>query len=242
MYVNGCSHSSGFEITVPGKVSAEDLPNSWSGQLSMMMSLNHLNEAVPGQSNWSIYSNTVYSVGKLLKEYAPEDIFVVIGWSSFDRYEYIHEFKKLYRLTPGSIDTPGASTWPEVVKDAYKLFVLGCDYNSHSLNNFALTYQALSCFLKLKNIKYFFFNAIQNVRYPEQNLLHSLQDSQWDKELFDCLRNDPNYLHPFDEDFVYINYLAKKYDRDEGGRSRHFAKPAHTEWAQFLHEKIQERL
>lgn len=242
MYVNGCSHSNGFELTVPGKRSPEDLADSWSGQLAMKMSLDHFNEAVPGQSNWSIYSNTVNSVNKLLKEYKPEDIFVVIGWSSFDRYDYIHEFKQLYRITPGSIDSTAATYWPQAVKDAYRIFVLGCDYNSHSLNNFALIYQALSSFLKLKNIKYFFFNAIQNVRYPERNLLHSLRDNAWDKDLFDSLKNDPDYLNPFNKDSVYVNYLGAKYDRHEGGRNFHFTKPAHTEWANFLYEKIQERL
>lgn len=241
IYVNGCSHSCGSEISYPDSTrTPEDLDKSWGGNIARKYNLVHYNDAQPGQCNHGIMTNTVHSILKLLDQYSPDEILVAIGWSSFDRTYFIHN-NNVYRLVPGINDRSYFKTLPTEVQRAYYNYISGYDFNT-SQNNFALTYFNTVNFLKSNHIDYYFFNAIQPVTRPTTNVLHTTDSCLPTITLFDQIKNDPNYLDPYNKDLTYFHYLSKKHDGRVGGRNLHFLEDAHTEWANLLLAQIDTKM
>ena len=67
------------------------LPKVWPSKLGKHLGLKVINQAIAGSSNDGIVRRTVNSVIGLLKEHNPEDILVVIGFSSPERKDFIIE-------------------------------------------------------------------------------------------------------------------------------------------------------
>ena len=81
-----CSHSCGAEISYAGSMrESKDLELSWAGQVAERFNLIHYNDATSGTGNDAIVSTTINSLLTLLDKYKPEEIMVIIGWSSFER-------------------------------------------------------------------------------------------------------------------------------------------------------------
>lgn len=239
LYVNGCSHSCGAEISYVGSMrEPNDIKKSWGGYISRHYNLTHHNDAISGASNYGIYSNTVHSILKLLEIYSPDEIIVIIGWSSFDRHEYIYE-NTLYRFVPSCDQLPHFKKWPSQVQTAFKNFILSTEHYNDSMNKFSLIYFNTATFLKSLGIKYQFFNAIQHVCVPTVNLLHEVNRNIPTYNIFDLIKNDQNYLSPFDHDMTYFNYLKKYFDCFYEGRNHHFLEDAQQHWAKILIEKIE---
>ena len=237
LYVNGCSHSCGCEISYPDSArTPEDLDKSWGGVIARKHNLVHYNDAQPGQCNHAIASNTIHTILKLLDQYSPNEILVIIGWSSFDRTYFIHN-NLVYRLVPGISERDYFDTLPLAVQKAYFNYISGYDFDT-AQNNFALTYFNTVNFLKLNNIDYYFFNAIQPVTRPTVNVLHTTDNCTATFTLFDQIINDSNYLDPYNKDLTYFHYLIKKYDGRVGGRNLHFTEDAQEEWANLLLAKM----
>jgi hypothetical protein len=243
LYVNGCSHSCGSEITYPDSHRLDsDLEKSWAGQLATKFNLIHVNDGAGGQDNHSILSNTVHSILNLLENHKPEEIFVIIGWSGFERSYFIYE-DELYKFLAGAKDFKHYPNWPDVVKRGYDSWVMGTDLNDDIYNKFSLIYLNMVNFLKSHNIDYYFFNAINPLYYPNKNLLHQIVNNKLiTLKLFDQIQSDPNYLEPFNWDMTYYHYLSDRYDSNIGGRNHHFLPDAQGEWAEILAAKIQHRL
>lgn len=238
LYVNGCSHSCGCEISYIGSSrEPEDLQKSWGGQLAEHYGLLHVNDAVPGQSNYAIHSNTIHSILKLLETYSPDEIMVVIGWTSIDRTEIIYN-NRLYRFVPAMEELPSFKELPGPVQEAYKNFILTTDYQNNSNNEFSLIYYNTVNFLKLHGIDYYFFNAIIPLGMPICNLLHTTDEGNPTFKIFDQISKDQNYLSPFDINMTYYRYLREKYDCFVDGRHHHFLEDAHSHWAKLLIEKL----
>lgn len=238
LYVNGCSHSCGSEISYPGSHrTATDIHLCWGGQLARTLNLQQVNHASNGQSNQSIYSTTIHGILELLQTTKPEEILVVIGWSSFDRKEMIYD-NKVYPLIPGIADMPFFKEWPQIVQDALKTHLMSLDYINVTPNEFSLIYFSLVNFLKMHGIDYLFFNAINGLSIPKKNLLHKHFNDAPTQAIFDQIANDPNYLHPYNNDMAYYRYLQKDYDCFKDNRNHHFTEDAHIAWADILAKKL----
>lgn len=241
LYVNGCSHSCGCEISYVGSCrEPADLEKSWGGYIARHYGLEHVNDAVPGQSNYAIYSNTIHSVLNLLETYRPEEIMVVIGWTSIDRTEVIYN-NKLYRFVPAMDNLPYFKELPKAIQEAFRNFILMTDYENNSNNEFSLIYYNMVNFLKLHNIDYCFFNAIQSINVPQVNLLHMVDNSRPTYKIFEQIANDRKYISPFDNSMPYYQHLKPKFDCFAEGRNHHFLEDAQQYWAKFLIDHLEDK-
>jgi hypothetical protein len=241
LYVNGCSHSCGAEISYVGSCRApEDLTNSWAGQLASRFNLEHVNSAISGQDNLAILSSSIHSILNLLDRHPPEDILVVIGWSGFERDHFIYN-DKLYRFVPGCETLSHFKEWPSIVQTAFYNYISGTD-PVNSTNKFSLIYYAMTNFLKLHNIDYYYFNALHAINYPSKNLLHQVDEELPTVKLFDKMKFDPNYLEPMNWRMTYYDYMKSKYDGHIGGRNHHFLADAQTDWANIIADKIKHKI
>jgi len=242
LYVNGCSHSCGAEISYPGSHrTPEDLAGSWGGQLADRFGLVHYNDAISGQDNQAIVSTTIHSILKLLDQYKPEEILIVIGWTGLERDHYIYENTR-YRFVPGCQKLPFFNNWPEQVKNTFHNWVMGVDLKNGTHNKFALIYFSLVNFLKQYGIDYYCFNALHAIQYPEQNLLHELDHNRPTIKIFDQIKNDINYFEPLTWEYTYFEYMKARYDPHIDGRNFHFVKSAQTDWANILASKIASKI
>ncbi len=227
LYLNGCSHTAGAEITTAGCYVESDKKLSFSGQLASRWKLLSINDAVYGQGNYAIVSQTIYRVCELLKKYDPSEILVLIGWSGFDRVDFVFNNNK-YKFCASVPD----DDWPEIVKEARELWVISTDTNVN-MNRFSLYYYTLVNFLESHNIDYYLFNAVNHVSLPTKNILHP--DQQPTIEIFDNIKHNKRYMFPFDENHVFHTYLANAgFDGFINGRCNHYVESAHIYWANFI--------
>jgi hypothetical protein len=235
LYVNGCSHSVGAEISRPGFYRQPyDYEHSYGGVISRKFGLIHHNDAIEGGSNNLIETTTIQSILTLLETYHPSEIFVIIGWTGYDRSEATYK-NKLYRFIPNSV----IQDCPYTVNEWYKFWVANTD-NDASMNKFLLQYGLVSTFLKYHNIKYYFFNSIIPAYIPKINLLHEVLDNKPNAHLINMMKNDQNFLEPFNSDKTFYNILKKNHDGCKDGRWHHFTEDGHLAWAEFLLERIEE--
>ena len=238
LYVNGCSHCCGAEISYVGSHrESKDLELSWPGKLAKSYNLIHKNDALSGQGNQSIFSNTVHSILNLLKTHKPEEIFVIIGWSGFERTDYIYEDKR-YMFIPGFQEVKQFSMWPSVIKKAFNSWILGCDFDNHLMNQNLLYYFSMKNFLEKYNVEYYFINTVHSYVVPVKNLMHDLDNFKVTTDLVDMLKNDVRYLEPFNNDMAYYQYMKVRYNGHIDGRNHHFLEDAQQEWAELIDEKI----
>lgn len=139
---------------------------------------------------------------------------------------------------PGVHELPLFNTWPLKVKLAFRSYIDGIDYKSDSLNKFSLIYSNMTNFLKLHGIDYYYFNALHNIKEPSTNLLHQLNNNLPNYKIFNQIKEDSNYLEPFNKNLTYYNYLKVKYNCHVDGRHHHFLEDAQTEWANILASRI----
>ena len=107
LYAEGCSWTGGHlgesnHMLKPGLeygnhalLSKENdsyrLPKLWPHKLGKLLNIENVHNAgKPGSSNDSIVRRTVENVLGLLKNYSPDEIVVVIGWTSPERKDFFH--------------------------------------------------------------------------------------------------------------------------------------------------------
>ncbi len=234
LYVNGCSQSAGAEITNPGDYNRYpvNIKKSYAGQLADRWGYTHINDAMPGQDNGAIVSQTIHSILDLLDSYSNTDIVVLIGWAGLERRYYIHD-DVWYRFCAGM------GTSSNHVKIDFDRWVINSN-DDVSINKFSIDYITLVNFLELNKIEYYMFNASFNcVEHPYKNFLHYMDENKPTLKLFKHMEDNPRYLHPFDSSSGMISYLmSKKYDPTKEGRGHHFTEDAHKEWADVLEQWI----
>lgn len=236
LYVNGCSHSCGAEISHKFSHREQyDLDNCWGGIIAKRFDLIHYNDALAGASNRYIVSNTIRSILDLLKTYQANEIFVIIGWTGSERIPFIFE-DQLYNFTAGVPDE-SLKSWPHQVQTSYRDWVSTIDFEQ-STNSFSLDYFTLRNFFLQVGIDYCFFNAINSYNVTKKNILHTLKNKASDYNLFEIMKNDIRYLDIDNNEMSYTNYLIKKYDPFQDGRNYHFREDAHCEWADILTSRI----
>lgn len=232
LYSNGCSHTAGTEIVSPNSATTdEDRARSFSGQLASRWKLLSINDAQSGQGNYAILSQTLYKISKLLETYDPKEILVLIGWSGFDRVDFVTN-DKLYHFNSTTPD----SKWPNVVKNAWHLWAKTLDGNVN-FNRFSLYYFTLVNFLESYNIDYYMFNAVNPLCRPSENRLHMLDNNNPTLEIFNHMELNERYIFPFNDEYVYHLYLKNAgFDGFVNGRNNHFLESAHIYWANFLND------
>ena len=206
LYVNGDSNSA-------------KCGRFWVDKLCLAYNANLINDALGGGSNPRIL-RTTYNFFEKYNE--PTDhFFVIIGWTSWEREEWLHD------NTYYQINASGRSHVPEELKNKYVEWVADLESISQIRKSRELHKQIfdLHLYLKGKQIKHLFFNALM----PFQHEVTWQPESKYDW--------GANFLGPYDNDLSYYWFLKKKgYDPDQ---DNHHGKAAQETWADFLLEYIQ---
>lgn len=206
LYVNGDSNSAGTGL--------KDITQSWPQLLAKRLGYTLVNDAGPGASNPRILRVTN------LKKIDPDNTFVIIGWTSWEREEW--EFNGRYY----DVNSGGHTTLPPELELKYKEWVAEQNSAQQAIKSKDAHDYLYLLHQKLANqkIKHLFFNALM----PFQHNLLDPVHKDWGK----------NYLGPYDNELSYYWYL-KNHGWQTDSRN-HYAEDAQAIWANLLYNYIQE--
>jgi len=140
------------------------LPKVWPGKLASLTGTEVLNEAVAGSSNDGIIRRVYNNIPVLLEKYRPEDLFVIIGWTSPERKDFVFKdpmsgedskpwWDTLYPAQDiATIDNKNRRKFQKLYVDCY------C-HEEEYYSRFILQNVALHSFLEMYKIPHLFFNA-----------------------------------------------------------------------------------
>ena len=207
LYVNGDSNSDGSEC--------KDLSSSWPHLLADRLGRTLINEAKGGTSN-----PRIMRVASQALAHTDRKTFVVIGWTSWEREEWLHH-GQYYDVNSG-----GHDALPKELEEQYKSWVTNQGPDQQALKSKTMHEQIhrLHRSLKDRHIPHLFFNALM----PFQHNLLDPVHKEWGK----------NYLGPYDNDSSYYWYL-----KNHGWKhtnNYHYTDDAQRVWADVLYNYIQE--
>ena len=138
------------------------LPKVWPHKLGVLLGKQVLNKAVAGSSNDTIVRNTLNDVLELLKVYRPEELYVIIGWSSPERKDFflkkddeIHgHFECIY---PAELDH--FQSVLDDINQFHKLYVTRFWHEEEYITRHCINTITVHNFFKSLGIKHMFFNA-----------------------------------------------------------------------------------
>ena len=223
LYVNGDSNSAGAELANDYAFAEDDplykeqgraphpdnIDLSYGAHLAKELKTPLLCDAESASSNDRIMRTTIDYLNS-----EPENPFVLIGWSSWEREEW-NINGTMYQVTAGGKDIlpseyehqyrgwVSSQTIPEIQRKSENW----CDkiWNLHQQ-------------LQNENIKHLFFNCIEP--FPTRKYDFGL-----------------NYFYPYDKEYTFYHYL-KQYD--EPNENFHFGLKSHKRWANLLLDRIKE--
>lgn len=221
LYVNGDSHSAGAEAVVPYAFAEDDskfwrlgrrphpenLKASYGNVLASKLNATFVCDAESASSNTRI----LRTAREYLANTHPD--IVVIGWSTWERQEWLHN--NMYY----QVNASGADIVPGELKEKYKKYIAELNWEHAILQNHHDIYQ-FHCELTERNIRHLFFNCYSS--------FSSLNNNQYNWN--NC------YIDPYDPDMTYWKWLT-----DRGFVSNqwyHFDADAHKEWADFLFSRL----
>ena len=216
LYVNGDSHSAGAEA-VNDYCFAEDdpiyhalgrIPHPDNERASYGCVLANELFAILHCDAESASSNSriIRTTRKYLETTEPD--FIVIGWSTWEREEWLHD-GIYWQINAGGV----GHDWPDLVKEQYRDYVINLDWHQRTRTAHHEIHAFHTELLDL-NIPHLFFNTY--------NDFHNQEPVDWHN----------SYIDPYDPDMTYWKWLT-----DQGFRSNqsyHFRADAHRKWAEFL--------
>jgi len=221
LYVNGDSHTAGAEAVNPYAF-AEDDPNlihlgrlphpdnlnvSWGRKLSILLKMAFFCDAESAASNDRIIRTTKQYINEYPQDVT--DLFVIIGWSTWEREEWLID--DVYY----QINASGDDIVPDSHKEKYKEYIADVNWR-HKTNQAHKDIIELHKWLDERNIKHIFFNG--------NNDFSSIQVKyDWGN----------SYIKPY-ENFSYNDHLLKNNISTVSPQSYHFGEAGHTEWSKYL--------
>ena len=208
LYVNGDSNSNGSEC--------KDSNQSWPVLLAEKLNANLVNEAKSGTSNPRILRTSSNAVA-----HSDRNTFVVIGWTSWEREEWLHQ-NQYYDVNAG-----GHDILPSELQDRYKQWVIEQGPDQQAVKSLAMHSQIhrLHRSLKDRRIPHVFFNALMSFQHNLLNPKHL----EWDN----------NYVGPYDNELSYYWYL--KNHNWKPTKNNHYTDDAQRAWADMLYNYIQDK-
>ena len=137
------------------------LPRVWPHKLGKLLNIDVVNKSVAGSSNDAIVRRIIPHTINLLKKYKPEEIFVIIGWSSPERKDFYYkgEWESWETLYPSQIDCFDNLPHGNEIKKFYKTYLRYYWNFEEYVSRFINQNLYLHYFFKNKNIDHLFFNA-----------------------------------------------------------------------------------
>lgn len=156
LLANGCSHTHGSETHSPDTIE-ENRQLAYPKFVADHFNMDYVNIACPACSNEYI----VYSTLDWLAEHPNEDVFVLIGWTTFPRKTFVNKTGKYY-WTPGS-ENPHrcwqSGKYHTDLLNYFKAWVANDCYGPAASEDFYHNIKYLNLELRSKNIKHLMVNA-----------------------------------------------------------------------------------
>lgn len=237
LYVNGDSHSAGAELiqrdgqliafteddskywntigTWEGRRAHPDcVALSYGQQLANSLEMDLICDAESGSSNDRIIRTTIEHT-----DYGFKPDLIVIGWSTWEREEWLGQNGKLYQINASGI----AEDWPDDIVDRYRRWVVSVDFDT-AVKQAHTDIYVLHMFLRANDIDHIFFNCFQP--------LYGMQAVDW----HGC------FIDPYSTDFTYYNWCtARGYTPVRPG-GYHLGADAHSAWADLLYASYSQKL
>lgn len=225
LYINGDSHSAGAEAVVPfcfaeddpwiypppdRRPHPENVVASFGNVLADMIGWDVTNNSESASSNDRIIRTTEeWLVNN------PKPNLILIGWSTWEREEWLHEG------TYYQVNASGTDMVPEDLKDKYKQWIIKQSARSEeiSLETHEKIWEWHQKLLS-KQIPHLFFNTY--------SYFDKVPRYDWD----DC------YLTPYSKEETYYFWLYENGYRTVSPSSYHYGVDAHQAWANFLKNRL----
>ena len=223
LYVNGDSHSAGAEA-VNSYCFANDDPLYWgmgrrphpdNERVSYGCHIaNQLGARLHCDAESASSNSRIVRTTKHYLKYNPKPDLVVIGWSTWEREEWLYD-NIHWQVNAGGV----GEDWPDEIKDRYKKWIAKLNWRgeinkSHiAIHNFHRELEALG-------VNHFFFTCYE----PWDNV----EQLDW----------NGRYLEPYNPDFTYYNWCRNRGFKTVNPDSYHFGPDAHHAWAEFLYTNM----
>lgn len=228
--------------------------HSYSGVLKNKLGIKtHINNGLSGSCNRRIARITISDIEKLLNNYAADEIFVIIGFTSIDRFEF-YDTNYFKQVVPASVKILGKDF---KVSNSRSLKYINdkvdaeCEFISSLLTTHFLEILLLKNYLESKGVKYLFsYGLIRNIlsEYPDEidsvinnaelnilfNLIEYSNKLKWIHDVVSPL-NLEEFIHSC-QDSCFYEYLEKRKMNPGGGR--HPTEKGHEIWANHIYEHI----
>jgi hypothetical protein len=237
LFANGDSNTIGAELN-PDNLYG-DPTQSWPRWLSDKCNLPYHNVAVGGAGNEQINRSTVTAISSMVEimKINPEDIFAVVLWTGFNRYEYWSYEQRAHRSNSiNSTYNPMGNVRKYV---EYRTLIESDHYMVYK--NLYHVYNTAK-FLESYGIKYFFANGMKPFITPEE-FDHSPEQTELKIEyrnLYNIYgsRKD-THLGFHNKDELFRNYLTNiGCDLSTLGFKTHFDVNGQKKYADYLFDKI----
>lgn len=220
LYVNGDSHSAAGEAVNDFCFANDDPKYPYSGRIphpdNLRVSYGNMvgsiikAKFICGAESASSNDRIIRTTKEFLERKQNEPVLVIIGWSTWEREEWLHD-DVYWQVNAGGV----GEDWPDEIKERYKPWVAGLDLKKkvaeehEKIHNFHLE-------LAEKGIKHLFFNSFDAFDVAKQY--------DWGN----------NYVHPYDKTQSYYNYSLSAGCVPTKPNGYHFGPDAHTGWARNL--------
>lgn len=211
LYVNGDSHCCGIELSHPSL--------GWPDLLSKHIDTTLINHAMPGISNSSILRSTKEF---LQKNSDLQDVFVILGTTSWEREEWEHD-GKLYNVSAGA----GTDTWPAELQNRFKDWVVTQTdtVRAYKSNQTHQEFYDLHVQLTKNGIGHVFFHTMNP--FMDGADFKTLDKFDWGSAFID----------PYISDSCYFWYLKNQGFEPTAGF--HHMESAQQHWAKFMLQYLQ---
>lgn len=235
LYINGDSHSVGADAVSPYGFANdegrhwgtphrhgyhENVIVSYGVQAAEKLNWDWVNQAESGSSNERIVRTTEV----FLETCNIQDLFILIGWSTWEREEWLHS--DIYY----QVNASGHDRVPPELQNKYKEWVVSQD-QEHRERRMLFWHDQIYRFhtsLRQRGIRHLFFNTYTDfapivhnnlIAVPERPMLHDWHQS---------------YIDPYNQNLTYYNWLKNRGHQTVAVDNYHFGKNAHSDWADFL--------
>jgi len=240
------------------------LPKVWPYKLGKLLNSEVVNIACAGSSNDSIVKRTIENVLKYLKNYKPEELFVIVGWSSPERKDFYFKgdwnggFAESWETMYPAELTLGFGKYKNTpLSEFYKLYLTYFWNEEEYIARYMEQNLLLHYFLKDKKIKHLFFNSFYESKFfLDGQLVNAMhEDIELVQEIYekfnskliteDFKKINKNFFHDIsfremmvskDSEFPWPEGVWDKVD------GHHPSELAHEFWAEELNTKLKGKL
>ena len=236
------------------------LPRVWPHKLGKLCGIEVKNNSVAGSSNDGIVRRVLDNIPTLLKQYKPEEICVIIGWTSPERKDFFYSHEKMKHwetLYPAELYQKQLN---KDVEEFYKTYIKHF-WNIEEFSNRYIEHNLLlHHYLENLGIKHYFFNAF----YESSG--ENFNGSLYEKYFINKRRGLPDefsvglveelkmvhgimdelvfheFKNIFEKNFIQISF--KKFCDNVGLRWKdryvmnHPNENMHTKWSEYVYKQL----